>query len=288
MNNRESIPLKLINTTPGPNEINFKLRQSARFGRGPTLPDSSDFLRACAMVDTALDLNQSIRPLWLDIIGVWDKPGCAAYASWTQTNDNLKTYVELLLSTGKANFSFVARDYNKWQVKFRHDADVTYLNGLIDNFVLKAFNGPINPVLRRVLGLIEYLRAPKYKVKVTPVKTLPELKQAIAFLSWCDNRGIDLREVDQLRMGADYKVVTSGKKPSTTYGRKRKPEITKMMHNAGLSFISDESIYNMAKKWYYARVIRGSVTEAASDYGIANHSTFENEIKSFDHIAGLH
>lgn len=281
-----SIPIKLINTVPGPNETKFRRRQAVRFGRGPSLPGAVDLLRACAMVDVALDLNQSVKPIWLDIIGAWDKPGCAAYASWTQANDSLNSYVGQLLSTGRANFNFIARAYNEWQTKFRYDADVIYLNGLIDNFILKAFNGPINPILRCVFGAIEYKRAPKYKVKVTPDKTRPELKQAIAFLSWCDHKGIDLREIDRERMGADYKLVTSGKKPTTKWGRKRKPEINKLVASTKLSFISEKAIYSGAEKCYTARVIRGSVTEAANDYAVFR-PTFENEIEPFDHILGL-
>ena len=88
-------------------------------------------------------------------------------------------------------------------------------------------------------------------------------------------------------MGADFEVVTSGQKPSTAYGRKRKPEINETVRNAGLSFISDKAIYSGVEKWYAARVIRGSVTEAASDHEINNLQTFETLIKDFDHIAGL-
>ena len=286
MSDRQRIPLKLINTTLGPREVEFKQRELARFGRGPMLPGAGDFIRACAMVDTALNLNKTVRHLWLDICCAWDKPGCVGYASWLKDGCDLARHLSDI-ETG----SSIARAYNEWQQtyfpKFKQDPDIINIRGLIDEFILQAFNGPTNPVSRRVLGTIEYLRKPKYKVKVTADKARPELKQAIAFLSWGDHEDIDLREVDQVRMGADYEVVTSGKKPSTVYGRKRKPEITKAVRNAGLSFIGDEAIYSGAEKWYDARVILGSITEAASDYGIANPSTFETEIKDFDHIAGL-
>lgn len=286
MSERYSPPIKLVNQALGPNEVKFRQRQAARFGRGPALPGSLDYLRACAMVDTALDLNQSVRPLWLDIIAAWNKPGCGAYASWTQANDSLKSYAEQLLSTGGANFSFIARAYNEWQAKFRHDADVIYLNGLIDNFILKAFNGPIKPAL--INRWIHKARpVPKYKKRVTPDKTRPELKQAIAFLSSCNHEGIDLREVDRQRLGADYDLVTSGKKPTTEQGRKRKPEIKKLVTNANLSFISDKAIYSGAEKWYSARVIRGSIVDATSDFEINNPSTFARLIEDYDRIAGL-
>jgi len=286
MNERQGIPLKLINTTLGPREVEFRQRQAlARFGRGPALPGSLDFVGACAMVDTALTLNEALRPLWLDIIDAWNKPGCAAFTSWSLGNDNLQQYKEKLLSTGKLEWKYIGRAYEEWQATFKQDTDVIYQNSLIDKFIIEGFNGPIDPVLRRVLGAVEYLRAPKHKVRVTADKA-PRLKHAIAFMSWCDHEGIDLQEIDRQRMGNDYDLVTSGKKPTTVYGRKRKTEINELVTNEGLSFISDKTIYSGAERWYYARVIRGSITEAATEYAVYR-PTFENEIKLFDHIAGL-
>ncbi len=286
MSDRQGIPLKLINTTLGPKEVEFKRRELARFGRGPMLPGAGGFMRACAMVDTALNLNKTVRHLWLDICCAWDKPGCVGYASWLKGSCGIAKYLSNIETGGS-----IAKANTEWQQtyfpKFKHDPDIIDIRVLIDEFILQAFNGPINPVLRRVLGAVEYSRKPKYKVRVMADKVRPELKQAIAFLSWYDHEGIDLREADQVRMGADYDVVTSGKKPPTEPGRKRKTEIRELVTNAGLSFISDQAIYSGAEKWYNARVILGSITEAASGYGIAFPSTFEAEIIDFDHIAGL-
>ncbi|MFC1964492.1 hypothetical protein ACFLWG_00590 [Chloroflexota bacterium] len=254
---------------------------------GPMLPGAEDLTNACALVDVELNLNKAIRPLWLDIIRAWAKPGCAAYASWTQANDNLELYAEMRLSGTKPEWGLITRAYNDWQITFKQDADVIYLNSLIDKFIIKGFNGPINPATRFVTtrGTTEFLRSPRSKVKVLPDKA-PKLKHAIAFLSWCDHEGINLREVDRERMGADYELVTSGKKPKTNWGRKRKPEINEMARNMGLSFISDKAVYRGAEKWYHARVIRGSNVDAASDYGRLA-STFSHQIETFDHITGL-
>jgi len=255
--------------------------------RGPMLPGAEDLTKACALVDVALNLNKTIGPLWRDIIRAWNKPGCAAYTSWTQANNDLSKHIEKRLSGTKPKWGLITRAYNEWQATFKQDADVIHLNSLIDKFITKGFNGPINPAERFVTirGESKFLRTPKSKVKVLPDKA-PKLKHAIAFLSWCDHEGINLREVDRERMGADYDLVTSGKRPKTSWGRKRKPEINKMARNTGLYFISDKAIYNGAEKWYHARVIRGSNAIAASDYG-GLASTFSHQIETFDHITGL-
>jgi hypothetical protein len=88
-------------------------------------------------------------------------------------------------------------------------------------------------------------------------------------------------------MGADYDLVTSGEKPATRAARERKSKINEFMREIEASFIKESTIYGEAEKWYHARVIRGSITEAASDYGTNNASTFERLIETCDHIAGI-
>ncbi len=248
------------------------------------------------MVDTALKLNKTVRAQWLDICCAWDKPGCASYAALWSGNDKANLLLQMKDNPTGARpsrervinaINEVAQAYNDWRMTYKNDTDIIQLTALVDSFILKAFNGPVNPVIRRVMGAVEYLRKPKCKVQVTPDKVKPSLKHAIFFMSWCDHEGIDLHDVDCERIGADYDTVASGRKPSNLSGRARKKEINASMRDLGLSFVSENAVYSGAEKWYTARVIRGSITEAASDYSIANPSTFEVEIKDYDNIAGL-
>jgi len=253
--------------------------------------------QSCAMVEVALEQNEAARPLWVDIRIAWNKPGCVVFdKDFFENNNVINRYFEKIFSRNESNvllnseagetslinaFNFMGQAIQEWQ-----QPDVISLNILVDNFVVKAFNGPINPVIRRIMGAVEYKRVPSYKLIVRPETACP-LKLAVLLLSWAEHKGINLKDIDRERMGKDYDLVTSGEKPSTAYGRERKPKINEIMHTLRLSYIGESTIKGNAEKWYTARVIRGSVTEAASEYVINNLQTFEALIKDFDHIAGL-
>lgn len=242
---------------------------------------------ACAMVKVALDLNKDIEPLWVDIRRAWEKTGCANFdASFFENKHVINQWFNKNFAGIKEPIPDVVDLMIQANQEWKH-SDITHLVSLIDSFIVQAFNGPINPIPYRVMGATtDHKRTPKYRVKVTS-DTASLLKLAIFLLSWTEYKDIDLQAVDRGNMGADYDLVTSGKKPSSEWGRKRKPKINELMHKIGLSCIKESTIYGKAEKWYRARVKWGSVADAASYYEINNSSTFEKLIETCDHIAGI-
>lgn len=251
-------------------------------------------VKAIAMVKVALEKNVATRPIWVDIRCVWGKPGCVDIA--TKCNDPtslLKPFLFKLLaqpvidSIWKNITGSITEAYPEW-----NNPDIETLVNLVDSFILTAFNGPLEPIIRNRWGSMKMRPLPKGK-KVTPELVRPELKIAVILQSWAEYKGIDLDAIDQDRMGKDYQLVSSGEKPTTEYGRARKPEINKQINfvkvsnNIKVHFLSTNAINNEAEKWYQARVIRGNIADAASDYKINNDSTFLRLIYDYDHIAGL-
>ena len=263
-----------------------RARQNNRRLPHGLLPNDVYMAYACAMVKVALDQNEAIRPLWVDIRCAWGKPGCVSFdASFFESDHVISQWFDKIFAGIKEPipdaFDLMVQANQEWK-----HTDITHLVSFIDSFIVKAFNGPIDPIPYRVMGAMPYQeRTPKYRVRVTS-DTAPLLKLAVFLLSWTEYKDIDLQAVDHENMGANYDLVTSGKKPSSEWGRKRKPKLNEFMRKIGLSHIKESTIYGEAKKWYHARVIRGSVTEATSDYGISR-AAFEDLIETCDHIAGL-
>lgn len=265
-------------------EIAELSKHNADFKRGPLWKGKDNELFPCAlaMVEVALDLYPAIRPLYVDIIRAWEKPGCdnftpkADIAGWI---DDFPSNQKVTLH--QSFYGYIERCCNSVD-----NSDMLDLLKLSDNFILKGFNGPIKPVRHRILGAVEYLRAPKAKQKVTSESAWP-LLVGVLYLTWCEYEDINLQELDRMKMGHNYEVVTSGAKPPTKWGRSQKPRINKLCRSMGMRFISYDAIRNGAEKWYQARVIRGSIRDAASDYAISWDGTFENLIKNYDVVAGL-
>lgn len=257
--------------------------QNASFGRSPKLPSSEYFPYACAMVVEALDKNEAARPLWVELLRTWDTPGGRELITTLLTRDDpLKKWLDNLLE-GAINENVPVNALNQLSLDlktfFDNNPDIS---NIVDCFIEKAFTGPLAPKYRYVMG---ELKSPKNKTSITSL-TAPLLKSAAIFLSLCDSTEIDLQSLDRERMGKDYELVTSGSKPTTEYGRKRKPEINTLVKKASLSFFGDETVKIRAEKWYRARVIRGSIAEAASE-NREYPGTFKHQIEECDHVAGL-
>lgn len=249
-------------------------------------PNDEYMAYAFSMVKVALDQNEASRPAWVDMRYAWSMPGCASFDASFFNDNVISQWFDKRFAGIKEPIPDVFDLMTQANQEWKHP-DITHLLGLVDSFIVKAFNGPIEPIPYRVMGAATYQqRTPKPKVRVTS-DTAPLLKLAVLLLSWAEYKGIDLEAVDRERMGTDYELVTSGKKPSTEQGRKRKPEINNLIRKMGLSFTYEKTIHNEVEMWYHARVIRGSIAEAASDYVINSSSTFENLIRICDHIAGI-
>ena len=261
-------------------------RSDSRLPHG-LLPNDVYMAYACAMVKVALEQNEATRPLWVDIRCAWGKPGCVSFdASYFERDHVLSQWFDKRFARIKEPIPDVVDLMIEANREWEHP-DITHLVSLVDSFIVKAFNGPIDPRSYSARGAMTYQeRTPKYRVRVTS-DTAPLLKLAIFLLSWTEYKSIDLQAVDHENMGADYDLVTSGKKPSVEWGRKRKPKLNEFMRKIGLSYIKESTIYGEAEKWYHARVIRGSVAQAISDYEINNSSTFETLLGTCDHIAGI-
>lgn len=229
---------------------------------------------ASAMIRIALDKNEAARAHWIDIRLAWDKPGCETLG---------RAVGEWLIDGNQAQDvpGLIDGAHAEW-----NHPDVITLLEKVDAFILKAFNGPTDPILRRTLGATEYKRAPKYKERVTAANA-PMLKRAVLLQSWTEHKHIDIEELDRETRGDDYDLVTSGAKPTTEQARARKAEINDEVRAAKLHFDSERKVDHKCAMWYQARVIRGSVRDAASDFAVNNDSTFERMIVTCDRIAGL-
>ncbi len=261
----------------------LSLKHNADFKRGPLWKgkDNELFPCACAMVEVALDLNPDIRPWYLDIIRAWKKPGCDNFAPYLEIDQWVNDFPgSQTMPLSKALSDYIERCRNS-----TGNADMLALLKLADDFILKGFNGPIEPMLQQ-RWVHKDRPIPKSKVKVT-FEGAPTLLVALLYLSWCEHEGMDLQELDRMKMGHNYALVTSGAKPPTKWGRSQKPRINKLCRDMGMRFISYDAIRNGAEKWYQARVIRGSIVDATSDYEINNPSTFSRLIEVYDRIAGL-
>jgi hypothetical protein len=235
---------------------------------------------ACAMVNVALGQDEAIRPLWVDIQRAWGKPGCAALIDASLfESDAVNQWFHKTLVWQKGPIPPIP---DEWK-----HPDMTDLLNLMDDFIVKAFNGPKQPIPSQVMGAIIYnQRKPRYRVRITHEKA-PLLKLAVFLLSWIEVKGLDLEAIARSIVGDDHDLVISGEKPSTKTGREHKPMWNEFLRNdLKSSFIKESTVYKLAEKWYCARVIRGSVTQAASDYGMTRLA-FEGEIEDYDHVAGL-
>lgn len=258
-------------------------KHNADFQRGPFYKGKDNELFPCAlaMVEVALDLNAAVRLLYVDIIRAWDKPGCANFAP--------KAEIERWVNDFPSSQSMpLERSFNNYIERCRNskdNLDILDLLKLADDFILKGFNGPIEPAIHN-RWVHKARPVPKYNERVTSEGAWP-LLVGVFYLTWCEYEGMDLKELDRMKMGQNYEVVTSGAKPSTNWGRSQKPRINKLCRDMGMSFINYDTIRKGAEKWYQARVIRGSIVDAASDYEINNPSTFSRLIENYDRIAGL-
>lgn len=245
------------------------------------LDNDLDMARAFAMVKVALEQNEAVRPLWVDIRCAWGKPGCADFITSYFENDNALNQ----LFSGKEQTLRAQVDVFVACLVDKNDPDIVNLFEQNGKFIIKAFNGPIDPMLQNRWGTSKDIPVPKYGIRVT-AESAPVLKTALLILSWLEYKGIDIESVDREHMGANYEPVTSGEKPSTDEGRKRKSKINEFIRMLGLHYMNEATIREGAIKWYQARVIRGSIVEAASDYDIGNPSTFSRMIEDFDRVAG--
>jgi len=259
-------------------------KHNADFKRGPLWKGKENelFPCACAMVEVALDLNPAIRPLYVDIIRAWGKPGCDNFTP----KADIEQWVNDFPSSQKMPLEQSFRGYMERVHNSTDNTDMLDLLKLADDFILKGFNGPIKPMLQHRWGSFKDRPIPKYKVKVTPEKAW-SLRAALLIYAYWQYEDIDLKELDRMKMGQNYELVTSGAKPSTEWGRSQKKRINKLCRDMGMRFISYDAVRKGAEKWYQARVIRGSIVDATSDYEINNPSTFHRLIQSYDTVAGL-
>lgn len=204
----------------------------------------------CALVvEAALELNPAIRPLYVEAVSALNCLETMKFEAdiWKQNNSDSIPLVKM----DAANI--FGNDYRESQ-GFKHYQDC------VSTFILKGFNhDPREPKITGDKGTY--------------------LALAISIGTAAESKGTTFKELDAIRMKDNYRVMQNDTNHITNRpDREKRKRISAIKQQYDLHLVHEEGLYELAKLWYFAYVIKDNLTVASQlgDYHGVNIPTFSN------------
>lgn len=218
----------------------FKLRYSKDKRETERQRDWKAYYFDCLSIRVCLELNQDVRPLYIEVRNAWNGMTQSDLANWMKEAAESEDLFHSLCEISKRN---------------ERNESIVNLIKAISEFVKYGYN-------RRVDIEDENLKIFASK----PESSL--LMLAIVCTTLSSYLGIDPVQLDRERLGPMYDYLQIASKASGSYkspNRRARRQIEKAK-KFGLNLIHEDVALELLRLWYKSRVLYDSLAEAASEY----------------------
>lgn len=241
-----------------------KLRQNAILRRGsPSLywpsrcgVDSKLWPYAIACLEAALQLSDTAVNDYAKIVEAWELPGCQELKHNTlECQDNTSIWADQAIKAySNRDMPPELPGMNELWARFRHNKDFNDLMTQAAIFILHNFNRQID------------LSNENYRIIPGPQSTL--LIKAVTMRSIIDHTEYDAAKLHRYQYSDIEHIMTVKPKPRDRDGRRIRHNITTSYKDEGFNLKADDTFLFLGEKWYRARVLCKTLTEAANHYRI--------------------
>lgn len=236
--------------------------------QGSVHPGSELLVCAYVLTDAILQMNNKVRPIFLEIVTELKNPKTEIIFS-----EFLSTMSEAIGNGQAAYLSIVSR--------YRENENVRRVNSVSNDFIDEAFT--VYPPAREVLTYNgEKVKAPtKPRKLVKDIRDVPIFKVGVQFAAYLRANNISLIECDRERLKTDFELVETPEKPKTEQLRQRKAEINKVIEKLNWNFINYDTLLDHAQRFYYVKVLQKYPGEATLEQYCVTPSTLSHQTKVF-------
>jgi len=230
-------------------------------GESDSFPEGKAVYYASLCIEAGLELNPSIRPLYIEIIRSLNSPGIKEYRSNLKASQNLN-------DLHKINF-----------LSYVEHPDCVFFQECVSKFILRGFN---------------HKSFIKDNPKITASKS-HYLALAVAVSSATEYEDSSFGQLDNKLLGDNYRVMQERRDNITIrQDQERRKRLHTIAKKYDMHLIHEDGLYALAKLWYVARVIMDNLTVASQlqEYngyelpGFNNPGTAYHKIHDFDIATG--
>ncbi len=230
-------------------------------GERDSFPEGKAVYYASLCIEAGLELNPSIRPLYIEIIRSLNSPRIKEYRSELQAAQSLKAL---------QNINFLSC--------IEHP-DFLYFQRCVSKFILHGFN---------------HRSCIEDNPKITAGKS-HYLALAVAVGSAIEYEESSFGQLDNKLQGDNYRVMQERRDNITNrQDQERRKRLHIIAKKYDLHLIHEDGLYELAKLWYVARVVKDNLTVASqiqeyNGYALpafSNPGTAYHKIHDFDIATG--